>query len=457
MILGKHDWTNPSVLALTRERDDPAAVIIEKVRAVILDAVQDGWSGPPFDPFHLADKLRIPVTPCDDVLDARLVPLGAGSRIEFNPNRPPGRIRFSLAHEIAHTLFPDYRSAIRQRGPSRGDGWQTELLCNVAAAEILMPIGTAVELEDESVDIDNLMRLRKEFDVSTEALFLRMARRTTEPCAMFAAARLSTEEEVANFRIDYTAPSRSWTVRIPRSLQVSGSLALSECTAVGYTTQRFERWARHLPELGVQCVGVPPYPGDRYPRVLGVLRRRNPAASIRPRLTFVYGDATEPRQGQGHRVIAHIVNDTTPNWGAGFARAVKTKWDFVQQDFRRWADESSHNLCLANTHMTDISDDLSVVHMVAQRGYGPSVKPRIRYEALRQCLEHLAEIAVKRRATVHMPRIGSGQAGGHWGIIQELIDDSLVWRGVDVTIYDLPGAEPPKEIQGLLGLGSTHR
>ena len=277
------------------------------------------------------------------------------------------------------------------------------------------------------------------------------------PRAIFAAARLSTEEEVVNFRIDYTAPSRAWTVDIPRRLQVSGSLALSECTAVGYTTKRFERWARHLPELGVECVGVPPYPGDRYPRVLGVLRRRRPAAPSRPRLTFVYGDATEPRQGPGHRVIAHIVNDKTPNWGAGFAREVKIKWNFVQQDFRRWADESSRNLSLANTHITDISDDLNVVHMVAQRGYGPSAKPRIRYAALRQCLEHLAEIAVKRHATVHMPRIGSGQAGGHWGIIQELIDDSLVWRGVDVTIYDLPGAEPPKEVQGLLCLGATHR
>ena len=181
MILGKHKWTNPSVLELARGQHDPVAVIIEKARTVILDAVQKGWSGPPFDPFLLADQLRISVIPRDDVLDARLVPSGAGCRIEFNPNRPPGRIRFSLAHEIAHTLFPDYRTEIRNRGASRGDAWQIELLCNIAAAEILMPIGTAVELENEDLDIENLMMLRKRFDVSTEALFLRMAKRTTEP------------------------------------------------------------------------------------------------------------------------------------------------------------------------------------------------------------------------------------------------------------------------------------
>ena len=252
MVHGQHNWTNPSVLALAQGNADPVAVIIEKGRAVVLDAVEKGWSGPPFDPFRLADELRIPVTPRDDVLDARLVPSGARGRIEFNPNRPSGRIRFSLAHEIAHTLFPGYSTEIRQRGPSRGDTWQVELLCNIAAAELLMPIGTAVELEDESVDIDNLMRLRKQFDVSTEALFLRMARRTTEPCAIFAASRIANGEEVANFRVDYSAPSRSWSLEMPADLQVSGSLALSECTAVGYTTKRFERWGRELPELGVE-------------------------------------------------------------------------------------------------------------------------------------------------------------------------------------------------------------
>ena len=47
MILGEHNWTNPSVLELTQGQEDPVAVITEKVRVVILDAVEGGWSGPP--------------------------------------------------------------------------------------------------------------------------------------------------------------------------------------------------------------------------------------------------------------------------------------------------------------------------------------------------------------------------------------------------------------------------
>ena len=42
MVHGKHNWTNPSVLALAQGNDDPVAVIIEKARAVILDAVGKG-------------------------------------------------------------------------------------------------------------------------------------------------------------------------------------------------------------------------------------------------------------------------------------------------------------------------------------------------------------------------------------------------------------------------------
>lgn len=156
-------------------------------------------------------------------------------------------------------------------------------------------------------------------------------------------------------------------------------------------------------------------------------------------------------------MIAHIVNDKTPNWGAGFARQVRTKWKSVQDDFRRWASERERNLALGNTHITEVSKGLSIVHMVAQHGYGPSVKPRIRYAALRKCLDQLADLALKQGATVHMPRIGSGQARGHWGIIRELIDDALIRERIEVTVYDLPGAEPPKEVQGLLGLAATYR
>ena len=73
-----------------------------------------------------------------------------------------------------------------------------------------------------------------------------------------------------------------------------------------------------------------------------------------------------------------------------------------------------------------------------RHGYGPSQKPRLRYSALQSCLEKLAREAMKMGASIHMPRIGTGQAGGAWGLVQQLIDETLCRHGLKVTVYELP-------------------
>jgi hypothetical protein len=85
--------------------------------------------------------------------------------------------------------------------------------------------------------------------------------------------------------------------------------------------------------------------------------------------------------------------------------------------------------------------------MVAQSGYGPSVdnKPRLRLGALSQALSTLAEKASERQAAVHMPLIGTGQAGMAWPKVRDLILDEVVDHGVPVTIYLLPDAPMPEE------------
>ncbi|MCH7870464.1 MAG: ImmA/IrrE family metallo-endopeptidase, partial [Planctomycetes bacterium] len=185
-------WTHPSVVALARD-GDPLEVITTRARQLVWQAVEKGWEGPPFDPFRLAELLGIKTVPREDIRDARIIPVG-GNRlaIEFNPNRPRGRLRYSLAHELAHALFPDCGETIRNRSHRNeisGDEWQLEMLCNVAASELLMPTGTFPELaNEEDLSIAHLMALRQQFDVSSEALLLRVVRLTSHPCFMFAAA-----------------------------------------------------------------------------------------------------------------------------------------------------------------------------------------------------------------------------------------------------------------------------
>jgi O-acetyl-ADP-ribose deacetylase (regulator of RNase III) len=442
MTYQQRQWTNPSVIALAQGAD-PVTAIQATARQTVVDAVERGWDGPPYDPFYLAEMLDISVLPSDDVVDARTVPVSGGLRIEFNPNRPHGRMRYSVAHEIAHTLFPDCAENVRNRAPSdalREDDWELELLCNIGAAELLMPTGYT-DLENEGVDIDNILSLRRKFDVSTEAILIRMAKLTSHACAVFAAARIDQNGGPPAFRIDYRIPSRTSNINIPANFRIESSNVLAECTAIGFTAKGTESWGGQLPAFDVQCVGIPPFPGDRFPRIAGVVTSEQVLQSSGLQIEYLVGDAREAR-GTGKRVIAHIVNDGTARWGAGFALQVAKEWSFIQEEFQEWVNQDRRNLSLGKVHCAKIDDDLSIVHMVAQKGYGPSGKPRIRYADLGDALGQLHEIASSQGASVHMPRIGTGQAGGNWELIRDLVDEHLVRRGTPVFVYALPRAVP---------------
>jgi len=423
------------------EDKDPIDAITEKARQVVVAALDEGWSGPPFDPLWLAAFLNLDVIPREDVGEARTVPVGKTKfRIEFNPNRPRGRQRYSLAHEIAHTLFADCGERIRHRASHEGitgDDWQLEALCNVAASEFLMPFGSMPTLSAPKLGVDHLMKMRKDFDVSTEALFIRAARITDEVCAMFCASAIERGGAPASFRIEYMIGSRAWGPQaLPRGTVVPTNSVVGECSAIGFTAKRLETWGGA--KYQVECVGVPPYPGALRPRIIGLIlpESSTPAPN---RLRYLHGDALQPR-GEGKRLIVHLVNDATPNWGGAFAQALRKRWQIAQDDFRAWASDPKA-LKLGNVRFVDVEENVTVATVVGQKGYGPSPRPRIRYQALSEALFAVGNYAAQRKCTVHMPRIGCGEAGGRWDVVQEIVSSRICRAGSEVTVYDLPGRE----------------
>jgi Zn-dependent peptidase ImmA (M78 family) len=442
-------WTNQSVRLLAGSAD-PIGVITERARAIVMQAVQDGWKGPPFDPLELASLLNIESIPMEDVREARIVLKGQKFVIEFNPNRPRTRLRFSVAHEIAHTLFPDCTALTRNRGVREdpgGDGWELELLCNLAASEFLIPTGDNFG-PDVPATADSLLDLQAKFDVSVEAAAIRLARATHSPFTVVVASRIGDTAEASDYRIDYAVSSRSSSFSVPRGTVLRGDL-LSQCTAVGYTAKGTATLAPGLPPVYVECVGIPPYPGMTFPRVICLAKTQALADRATSRLTTVNGDALRPR-GPGPSLLAQVVNDATPNWGGGFSLSVKREFPTAQTQFQEWASKG-RNLRLGRIHIADVKKGLSIASLIAQKGYGDSPTPRIRYAALKECLDSLAEAALERNAKVHMPRMGSKLAGGNWSLILQLVDDCLIRRGVPVTIYSLPGA--PKPSSKVLGGG----
>ena len=445
--MAKQDfWTNASVLSLAQNAD-PVTHITQKARALILEFMESGGFGPPFDMSQLARFIGAEIVPSAEVRDSQLTFVSGKPQIEFNPNQSKNRIRYSISHELIHTLFPDWKDEIRYRSSHQGmsaDGWQLEMLCNIGACELLMPIGSFPELQAQEVSIERLLELRSVYEVSMEAILLRFIKLTQNQCAVFSTSRVSPDSD--RYKIDYFVPSSSFKRRLPSGTVLPSDSVVTECTAIGFTSKGQERWYHGFDNLRVECVGIPPYPDQTYPRVMGILASSKQTINHSSRPVMLRGDATEPR-GAGNRILAFIVNDKTPRWGAGFARAVRQKWDEVQKDFVNWAERYPREFTLGNIHLTDIAPTLTAALLISQHGYGDSPKPRIRYGALNKCLEKLAIVAQEKAATVHMPRIGSGQARGNWPIILEMIEENLSKRGIEVTVYDLPQSQPGKRPQ----------
>jgi O-acetyl-ADP-ribose deacetylase (regulator of RNase III) len=76
--------------------------------------------------------------------------------------------------------------------------------------------------------------------------------------------------------------------------------------------------------------------------------------------------------------------------------------------------------------------------MVAQHGLRAiQGVPPIRYDALGTCLNRVGARAKELKASVHMPRIGCGLAGGEWPRIEPLIVSALCDLGIPVLVYEL--------------------
>ncbi|MFB8085287.1 macro domain-containing protein [Streptomyces sp. NPDC055992] len=153
-------------------------------------------------------------------------------------------------------------------------------------------------------------------------------------------------------------------------------------------------------------------------------------------ITYVRGDATAP-QGKGVKVIVHVCNDLG-GWGKGFVLALSRRWPEPEAAYRRWHRERAHNdFGLGAVQFVQVSPFVRVANLVGQHGMRRGSKGvPVRYEAIDAGLAAVADRALELGASVHMPRIGCGLAGGTWSRIEPLIESRLTARGLSVTVYD---------------------
>lgn len=151
---------------------------------------------------------------------------------------------------------------------------------------------------------------------------------------------------------------------------------------------------------------------------------------------YVKGDATAPI-GTGNKIIAHICNDIGA-WGKGFVMALSKKWESPESAYRSWF-EKEGILNLGDTQFVQVEDAIWIANMIGQhkiRKAKDGTAP-IRYEAVEKALHQVAEKSLALEASIHMPRIGTGLAGGKWEEIEVLITRALLEKDIQTIVYDL--------------------
>lgn len=121
--------------------------------------------------------------------DAELVPdKKRGVVIRVNRDRPITRQRFSIGHEVGHTLFAGYDIKVQCRKTRKRD-WHDpsdvlEYLCDVASSEFIFPLEWfQADLDDQDITAERLLALAIRYKASPEATVRRFIDICTQPTA----------------------------------------------------------------------------------------------------------------------------------------------------------------------------------------------------------------------------------------------------------------------------------
>ena len=157
-------------------------------------------------------------------------------------------------------------------------------------------------------------------------------------------------------------------------------------------------------------------------------------------ITYIDGDATQPQGTHSLKLIPHCCNNIG-GWGSGFVVALSKRWSRPEEAYRKFYEDNTEDFhgLLGVAQFVPVEKDIQVVNIIGQDGLiGPHNPRPVDYEALECGLRAVGEMAWYHSASVHMPRIACGLAGGSWRKVESIIERAIP-AGRPVVVYDFPG------------------
>jgi IrrE N-terminal-like domain len=187
--IGGRRYSDPDVISLCRQTGeliDPRSTVVHMARSLVSKV--NGFHGVPLEPFErlkvIASLCGIKIQAMDvsgqrkETRDAVLYSTPLGRTVLFNPLRPRPRVVFTIGHEIIHTFFPNSTNGARFRSitnPDYREANELERLCDLGAAELVMPVDDFRREAKGHFALADVERLASRFGTSLEATAFRLA------------------------------------------------------------------------------------------------------------------------------------------------------------------------------------------------------------------------------------------------------------------------------------------
>ena len=224
---------HPSVkklLEVYTDETNPERVIRRLARHRVAYAKKHQWNGPFFCPVLLASLADVRCVEVNHDIggDGRIILNRDGDPIiEYRSGYPPERQRFTIFHEFAHLLFPDYCKFVPHHhnavGADSHEHREFENLCDVAAGEMMMPIENfQSDLSSRpKVEANFVTQLAGRYFASIDATIARLA--DTSLASPFLAAFLTDQ------RGTYQGSGPLWVRYIKKSSSFRGFIWPGSC------------------------------------------------------------------------------------------------------------------------------------------------------------------------------------------------------------------------------------